>query len=269
MTLSLCLIVKNEEKYLWRCLESLYKYVDEIIITDTGSTDKTLEIAKKYTDKIYHFKWIDDFSAARNYCQSYASWDYILWMDGDEYFLENDIIEFKKRLKLYPNIDFFSIQIKNIKNQTIHVKGEEKIKIFKNHKWYKWIWKMHEIIDSFKVTDIDGRGIYFDDISFYHSHKTDWKYWSDIDYFIKHFETEKNNNTVALFLLKYFLNVWDMKQIQYILTSIPYIHWKFFQIFLSFWYNLEKWWYLQEKRILDTLLKKSLHLNRKILSKNS
>lgn len=73
MKLSLCLIVKNEEKYLERCLKSLRNYVDEIIITDTGSADTTVEIAKKYTDKVYHFEWIDDFSAARNFCQSHAS----------------------------------------------------------------------------------------------------------------------------------------------------------------------------------------------------
>ncbi len=61
------MIVKNEEKVLGRVLESAKKFADEIIIVDTGSTDKTKDIARKYTDKIYDFKWIDDFAAARNY----------------------------------------------------------------------------------------------------------------------------------------------------------------------------------------------------------
>ena len=62
ITISLCMIVKNEEKVLSRCLDSVKEIVDEIIIIDTGSTDKTKEIAKKYTNKVLDFKWINDFS---------------------------------------------------------------------------------------------------------------------------------------------------------------------------------------------------------------
>ena len=68
------MIVKNEENVLAKCLGSVYDLVDEIIIVDTGSTDKTKEIARKYTDKIYDFKWVDDFAKARNYsCLLYTS----------------------------------------------------------------------------------------------------------------------------------------------------------------------------------------------------
>lgn len=66
-TISLCMIVKNEEQALPKCLESIKDIVDEIIIIDTGSTDRTKELAKKFTDKIYDFEWINDFGAARNY----------------------------------------------------------------------------------------------------------------------------------------------------------------------------------------------------------
>ncbi len=66
-TISLCMIVKNEKNVLSRCLDSIKNAVDEIIIVDTGSTDTTKEIAEKYTDKIFDFKWIDDFSTARNF----------------------------------------------------------------------------------------------------------------------------------------------------------------------------------------------------------
>ena len=61
-TLSCCFIVKNEEKVLERILECVKKFADEIVIVDTGSTDKTKEIAKKYTDKVFDFEWCDDFS---------------------------------------------------------------------------------------------------------------------------------------------------------------------------------------------------------------
>ena len=76
ITISLCMIVKNEEKHLARCLDHIANLVDEIIIVDTGSTDQTLEIASKYTSKIYTHPWIDDFSDARNYAFSKASMDY-------------------------------------------------------------------------------------------------------------------------------------------------------------------------------------------------
>lgn len=65
--ISLCMIVRNEEAVLARCLDSIRDEVDEIIIVDTGSSDNTKEIAARYTDKIYDFKWIDDFAAAREF----------------------------------------------------------------------------------------------------------------------------------------------------------------------------------------------------------
>ena len=77
VSISLCMIVKNEEKILARCLDSIHDLVEEIIIVDTGSTDRTKEIASKYTKKIYDFEWIDDFAAARNFSFQFATKDYI------------------------------------------------------------------------------------------------------------------------------------------------------------------------------------------------
>ena len=71
-TVSLCMIVRNEEDVLGRCLESVKDIVDEIIIVDTGSTDRTKEIAGRFTNTVYDFPWIDDFSAARNFSFSKA-----------------------------------------------------------------------------------------------------------------------------------------------------------------------------------------------------
>ena len=95
VTISLCMIVKNEEDVLGRCLECVRGIVDEIIIVDTGSIDNTKKIALEYTDKIYDFNWIDDFSAARNNAFSKATKDYILWLDADDMILEEDIKKFK------------------------------------------------------------------------------------------------------------------------------------------------------------------------------
>ena len=82
--LSLCMITKNEEQLLARCLNSIRAMVDEIIVVDTGSIDNTREIAKAFGAKIYKFKWNDDFAAARNYCLSKACGDWIFSLDADE-----------------------------------------------------------------------------------------------------------------------------------------------------------------------------------------
>lgn len=100
MSISLCMIVKNEEKYLEGCLNSVEGLVDEIILIDTGSTDKTKSIAEKYNCKIYDFRWIDDFSAARNFSLNKATGDWILYLDADE----RITIESKKIIRELSNI---------------------------------------------------------------------------------------------------------------------------------------------------------------------
>lgn len=82
--ISLCMIVRNEENNIERCLKSAVEYVDEIIVADTGSTDQTKLICEKYGVKLYDFEWKDDFSAARNFSIGKATGDWILWMDADE-----------------------------------------------------------------------------------------------------------------------------------------------------------------------------------------
>ncbi|MNB94897.1 SPBc2 prophage-derived glycosyltransferase SunS [compost metagenome] len=90
ITVSLCMIVKNEEATLERCLDSVLGLADEIIIVDTGSTDRTKEIASRYTDKVVDFTWVDDFAKARNYAFSLGTQEYLLWLDADDEFLPAD-----------------------------------------------------------------------------------------------------------------------------------------------------------------------------------
>lgn len=84
ITISLCMIVRNEEQVLARCLDSVADLMDEVIIVDTGSTDQTKAVARRYTDKIYDYSWNDDFAAARNFSFSKATKDYIYCADADE-----------------------------------------------------------------------------------------------------------------------------------------------------------------------------------------
>jgi glycosyltransferase involved in cell wall biosynthesis len=83
--LSLCMIVKNEAEYLETCLRLARPHVDEIVIIDTGSTDGTQEIARRYADVFEEIEWPNSFAAARNYSLERASGEYILILDGDEY----------------------------------------------------------------------------------------------------------------------------------------------------------------------------------------
>lgn len=95
------MIVKNEEHILARCLESVACIMDEINIVDTGSSDKTVEIAESYGCKVHHFKWQDDFSLARNYAFSKATMDYVMWLDADDYINpinQEKLRQFKKEL---------------------------------------------------------------------------------------------------------------------------------------------------------------------------
>ena len=82
ISISMCMIVKNEQDILARCLDSYAGTYDELIIVDTGSTDNTKEIAAHYTDKIYDFEWINDFSAARNFAFSKAGCDRAVTLAG-------------------------------------------------------------------------------------------------------------------------------------------------------------------------------------------
>ena len=102
LPVSVCMIAKNEEQYIEQCLKKLLRYNMEIVVVDTGSTDKTKEIAAKYTNHLYDFVWCDDFSAARNFAVSKASNNWILILDCDEYVQELDVAKLRTCMQKYP-----------------------------------------------------------------------------------------------------------------------------------------------------------------------
>src|SRR5690606_35296758 len=101
-TISLCMIVRDEETLLAQALKSVSSVVSETIIVDTGSTDRTVEIAKEFGAKVYFCKWDNDFSAPRNLSIQHATGDWILVLDADEAIAEKDLEELRK-LTLEPN----------------------------------------------------------------------------------------------------------------------------------------------------------------------
>ena len=121
LPISVCIIGKNEEKFLAGCLQHLSAYDWEIVFVDTGSTDKTKEIALKYTRNVYYFKWINDFSAARNFAASKATKDWVLAIDCDEYVQSFNPKTLVKMLRDYPDssafIDIYNLSA-NLKDYT-------------------------------------------------------------------------------------------------------------------------------------------------------
>ena len=149
ITVSLCMIVKNESKVLSRCLDSVADLVDEIVIVDTGSTDDTVAIARLYTDRVYDFKWIDDFSAARNYAFSLCECDYIYSADADEILSEENREKFRiLKESLDPEIEIVQMYYGNqLENGTVYNFDRElRPKLFKRVRKFTWIERVHETV---------------------------------------------------------------------------------------------------------------------------
>ena len=158
VTLSLCMIVKDEERTLERCLNSVKSFINEIIIVDTGSKDKTKEIAKGFNAKIYDFKWINDFAAARNFAFSKATKDYIMWLDADDIILDKDKEKIKElKMNMDKSIDMvmmkYNTSFDSDGNVTFSYYRE---RIFKRSKKFRWIGEIHEVIP------LEGNIIYSD-----------------------------------------------------------------------------------------------------------
>ena len=148
INVSLCMIVKNEEETIGRCLDSVRDLVDEINIVDTGSTDRTREIVARYTDRIFDFAWKQDFAAARNYSFEQATQDYVFWLDADDVLLEPDRERFRElKNTLDPRIDSVIMNYVlsrdsagNAHNVTRHNR------LVKRAIGPRWIYPIHEIL---------------------------------------------------------------------------------------------------------------------------
>ncbi len=144
--ISVCIITKNEADNLENCLQSLKPYPFEIIVVDTGSTDHSKEVARRYTDKVFDFEWIDDFSAARNFSISKASHNMILVLDTDESIRQLELEELyrlieenPKAIGLVKRLDYFDA------NGVRRVQEVWVDRLF-NRKYYEYDNPVHECV---------------------------------------------------------------------------------------------------------------------------
>lgn len=150
---SVCIIAKNEEKHIGECLKRLMPYGFEIIVTDTGSTDRTKEIAAQYADKVLDFEWNDDFSAARNYCAQNASNNWILALDCDEYVTSIDLQTTRMLMQKFPKFTGV-IRMKNlvIKSDGNESYGVDDVTRFYNRNFYVYDYPIHEQVCAIKMS---------------------------------------------------------------------------------------------------------------------
>uniref|UniRef100_UPI00403F6D1F tetratricopeptide repeat-containing glycosyltransferase family 2 protein n=1 Tax=Paenibacillus sp. KS-LC4 TaxID=2979727 RepID=UPI00403F6D1F len=151
IAISLCMIVKNEEKTLARCLASIAPAVDEIIIVDTGSTDATREIAADFTNRVESFTWVDDFAAARNYAFSLATKPYMMWLDADDVLEVSEVHKLKAlKHQLDDTVDSVSMDYHLSFDEFGNVVNKlRRNRIVKRERGFQWIGAVHEYLEVY------------------------------------------------------------------------------------------------------------------------
>lgn len=148
--LSLCMIIKNEEEWIDKCLQRVEGVADEIIVVDTGSTDRTKEICRNHNVNLYDFVWTESFSEARNYGLEKASGEWILWLDADEELEIADVQEFRNILKTSEK-DLWMIQLINYYGTLPPDSNRAYLfasyRLFRNHKGIKFVGNIHEYLN--------------------------------------------------------------------------------------------------------------------------
>jgi len=166
-TISLCMIAKNEEKNIPTSIGTIKDCVDEIILVDTGSTDNTVEIAKSFGAKVYHYQWNDDFASARNEALEHATKDWILVLDADDEMKKEDIEKLRLLLKDIDE-DYMGIALP-IRSKTI---GNEEVinylvRVFRNRKDIRFKRRIHEVVD-YSIHNLGGKLLRLTDIFIEH-----------------------------------------------------------------------------------------------------
>lgn len=234
MPISLCMIAKNEENFLEKCLNSVKNIADEIIIADTGSTDRTKEIAKKFNARIYDFKWSDDFSKARNFSIKKAAKEWILILDADETISKKDLKKIKGLAKNNPKNNkimgysfvqrTYSNQIKKLKfnssKNDVYVESKPFVgwnyrgitRLFKNDKRIKFVYPIHETVTE-SIKKIKGRIMpTIIPIHHFHALKSPSFINKKSKYYIKLLKNKVKSYPKAKFYFELALELWNLNK---------------------------------------------------------
>jgi GT2 family glycosyltransferase/tetratricopeptide (TPR) repeat protein len=157
---SLCMIVKNEEENLAECLASIEGLVDEIVVVDTGSTDRTRELAERLGARVFEFPWVDDFAAARNESLRHATGDWVFWMDADDRLSA----ESRERLRaLFAGLDSenaaYAMKCRCVPDRETGVATTvDHVRLFRNRPDVRWRYRVHEqILPAVRATGAEVR----------------------------------------------------------------------------------------------------------------
>lgn len=149
--ISICIIMKNEEKHIANCLEALIKHGfgpdggnGEIVLVDTGSTDNSISIAEKYLSEIFHFDWINDFAAAKNYAVSCAKNDWVMIIDTDEYMQTYDSNAVQDYMNHHIKEIGTLLSMVPVEENNITSKRFFQVERMYNRKYYHFIYPIHE-----------------------------------------------------------------------------------------------------------------------------
>jgi tetratricopeptide (TPR) repeat protein len=181
--ISLCLIAKNEEANLPACLQSAADVVDDIVVVDTGSTDRTRETAAGLGARVFDFAWVDSFAAARNESLRHATGEWILWLDGDERFDEANRPKLRTLVEsLNGPAAYVMVQRSTGAETAGSATDAHQVRLFRNHPEVRWSYRVHEqILPGIRRA---GHEVRFTDIAIAHT--------GYVDPALRHQKTERN-----------------------------------------------------------------------------
>jgi glycosyltransferase involved in cell wall biosynthesis/predicted Zn-dependent protease len=145
LTLSLCMIVKDEEEMLPRCLEAVAPAVDEIVVVDTGSTDRTVEVAESFGARVIHVEWKGDFASARNVSFEAATGDWLMYLDADEVLVREDAARLRALTGRVWREAFYLVETNftgELENRTTITHNA--LRVFRNRPEYRFEGRIHE-----------------------------------------------------------------------------------------------------------------------------
>jgi len=221
MRISACVIVKNEERNIARCISSYIDIVDEIVVVDTGSTDRTVEIAKDLGAKVFYFEWVNDFAKAKNYALSKATGDWIIFLDADEYFDVERSRNIPNLIKKYgkDKTKILGCTLVNIEEKTGEIIGTcSQSRIFKRDKEIYYISDIHERLHS---EGKDTRAVFLteEELLIYHTgysqHKIQEKAERNLPMLLKGLEREPVDPTLYFFLSDTYFSLKDYEKCIY------------------------------------------------------